>query len=238
MTTYPHNMSGAYALDALSDAEREAFEVHLAECEDCADEVDGFIATSALLGTAAEEQVPPALKAKIMGAVAHTPQQRPVVTQLHRSRFRQVATRVALVAAALAVIASVGAVVVERNHSSDLQAEQARISQVLSAEDMAARQSDLPNGGSVRVVRSSSLGKAVLVTRDLPKLDPDHAYQVWTLASGKPTSKGLLSGTVQDGSSTRLLRGVSPSSAIAITVEPAGGSKAPTTRPIATLAPA
>ena len=35
-----HHLSGAYAVDALDDAERAAFEEHLRGCADCRAEVD------------------------------------------------------------------------------------------------------------------------------------------------------------------------------------------------------
>ena len=44
-----HNLTGAYALDALDDIERARFEQHLATCEDCRAEVAELRETAALL---------------------------------------------------------------------------------------------------------------------------------------------------------------------------------------------
>ena len=44
-----HELAAGYALDALDDDERAAFEQHLAECEQCAADVRGFRETAALL---------------------------------------------------------------------------------------------------------------------------------------------------------------------------------------------
>lgn len=237
MTVHPHNLSGAYALDALTDEERAAFEIHLVECGDCAAEVDSFLATSARLGAAAEEALPPALKAKIMAAVADTPQERPVVTSLHSgTRIRRIATRALLAAAALALIVSTGAFLVERDQNAQLQAEQRQISQVLGADDVAVASRNLTRGGSVRLVTSSSLDRAVLLTEDLPKLDSKHDYQLWTIEpGGKARSVDVLAGGEQSGTNSHLVTGVTSANSVAVTVEPAGGSKAPTTTPLAAL---
>jgi anti-sigma-K factor RskA len=65
----PHDLAGAYALDALEDADVTRFERHLRSCRTCPDEVRGFAATATELGLAAAEQPPPALKGAVLGAV-------------------------------------------------------------------------------------------------------------------------------------------------------------------------
>ncbi|MGH3423374.1 MAG: anti-sigma factor [Nocardioidaceae bacterium] len=235
MTVDPHNLSGAYALDALNDVERAAYERHLAECPDCADEVHGFLATAARLGSSAEELAPPHLRDRVMEAVARTPQERPAVSPVTGpGRFRRTATRLTLAAAALAVIVSVGWSVSEHNRNAELEARQAGIAKVLSAPDAQMATDKVGGGGSVRLVRSDDMDRAVLVASDLPRLDGDHVYQMWTLTGGTPASAGLMSG---DGStvSTHLMKGIAGVSAVAVTVEPAGGSDQPTTKPIATV---
>lgn len=49
----PHESSGAYALHALPEDERLAFERHLEGCASCREEVAGLQAAAALLGQAA-----------------------------------------------------------------------------------------------------------------------------------------------------------------------------------------
>ena len=39
MSADVHSLVGAYAVDAVDDQERAAFELHLAECPECTDEV-------------------------------------------------------------------------------------------------------------------------------------------------------------------------------------------------------
>jgi anti-sigma-K factor RskA len=65
----PHDLAGAYALDALGGAELARFERHLRTCRTCPDEVRGFAATATQLGRAAAVTPPPSLKAAVLGAV-------------------------------------------------------------------------------------------------------------------------------------------------------------------------
>jgi hypothetical protein len=64
-----HDLAGAYALDALPDADLGRFERHLRGCRTCPDEVRGFAATATQLGLAAAAPPPPALKGAVLGAV-------------------------------------------------------------------------------------------------------------------------------------------------------------------------
>jgi anti-sigma-K factor RskA len=66
-----HELTPAYALDALAAAEAEAFEAHLARCERCRDELADLRETVAALAFGAEAPPPPArLRASILDAVA------------------------------------------------------------------------------------------------------------------------------------------------------------------------
>jgi anti-sigma factor RsiW len=71
-----HQLTGAYALDALPDDERMAFEIHLADCSTCQQEVAEFAATTGALGAAVAETPPPGLKGEVMSIIATTRQER------------------------------------------------------------------------------------------------------------------------------------------------------------------
>jgi anti-sigma factor RsiW len=73
-----HTLTGAYALDALGELERRQFEAHLAQCPECAREVDELRATAAKLGAAAAEQPPDELRRAVLAQVAITRQNSPV----------------------------------------------------------------------------------------------------------------------------------------------------------------
>ena len=63
-----HDLLAAYALNALSEDERSAFEQHLEDCERCRDELIGFADAAAALALAAEPAMPlPELRGRILG---------------------------------------------------------------------------------------------------------------------------------------------------------------------------
>jgi anti-sigma-K factor RskA len=234
MTHDLHTLTGAYALDALDDAERREFEAHLAECESCADEVRGLRATGAMLGVAAATGVPASFRDSVMEQVRATRQLPPAspatdvgtVTSLLR-RSRAASRTFLAVAAALVVVAgSLGAVAVQQ-HREAVRAEQAasQMSAVLAAPD--ARQVD--GGGVARVIVSPSQGKAVFVGQKLPATDAQHVLQLWVI-DDTAHSVGLI-----HGSQALLASGITPGAKLGVTVEPAGGSKQPTTAPIMTM---
>ncbi|HYN67705.1 MAG TPA: zf-HC2 domain-containing protein, partial [Ornithinibacter sp.] len=65
-----HHLSGAYAVDALDDAERASFEQHLALCADCRAEVAELSATAHSLASLAEATPPPSLRASVLSDIA------------------------------------------------------------------------------------------------------------------------------------------------------------------------
>lgn len=81
--------------------------------------------------------------------------------------------------------------------------------------------------------------EAVMFTHSLPVLDESRTYQLWLIdADGNPISAGTF--TVDaDGRATLLFNadaGIEAFDALGISVEPAGGSPAPTTQPLAVSA--
>jgi len=138
-----------------------------------------------------------------------------------------------LVAAATAAILAIGGFAVWRSTDSGSTTPPTVAEQVRSAPD-AKTSSDvaLPGGGTATVVRSPSLGKAVVITSDLPSAPAGKVYQLWLQdPSGHFTSAGLMDAS---GDQTVVLQGdAADAQAAGITIEPAGGSEQPTSNPIA-----
>ncbi|KDN23471.1 anti-sigma factor [Amycolatopsis rifamycinica] len=217
MTAELHTLTGAYALDAVSEADRSEFERHLGECAACRQEVAELRATGARLAVAAAIAPPPSLKALVLADVARTrqlPPKVPVVRRLNRAKTWQL--RISLFGAAAAAVV---AVVLGVGRAP------APVDSVLSAPDAAAVQGD--GEGHATLVVSRSRNQAVLLASDLPALDAGHVYQVWLIGTGGARSAGVMT---SEASQRMLVADLPPDvDRIGITVEPAGGSPGPTT---------
>ena len=227
-----HSLVAPYALDALDPAERARFEVHLDECSDCRSELSGFVATATRLGEAGAHKPPAGLRDRLMAEVATTRQERPTVVPLARpSGLRRVLPRLAMAAAFLVGAVGVGGYLAERDNVSDLRADQAAITEVMSASDAKTTDKTFDGGGHVRLVSSDKVDSAYIVASDLPSLDDGKVYQVWVVKDDSPESQGHFT-----TKGSMIMKGLDGADRVAITVEPEGGSKQPTTMPIATLA--
>lgn len=106
------------------------------------------------------------------------------------------------------------------------------LQQIEQAPDAESVTGETAAGGTVTAHWATSLGKAVVVTDGLPELGPDEVYQAWFVRGESPVSAGTFE-TDAAGTATALLTGdMQAEDLIALTVEPAGGSEAPTTDPI------
>ena len=65
-----HHLSGAYAVDALDEGERAAFEQHLAGCPDCRAEVAELAAAAHSLTSVVEAAPPPELRAAVLSRIS------------------------------------------------------------------------------------------------------------------------------------------------------------------------
>lgn len=254
-----HALSGAYAVDALSDEERAGFEEHLEACPSCREEVDSLREAAALLPATTETAPSPAVRAAVLASitqvrplpplVAHGPEndteQSPTtgtVVPLRRRRFRT-----ALVAAAAAVIVAGGAGIGISQlgddgdgggTSQEADPEQDEVQQVLTASDVQIvdASTTLPEGTEAAVHWSPSLGKAVVVTDGMPAAPDGHLYELWYQnGEGSMVRAGLMP---EGEDNTVLLEGDgSDAKAVGITVEPAPhGSEEPTMPPVAFFA--
>lgn len=68
----------------------------------------------------------------------------------------------------------------------------------------------------------------ILVVRGLPDLPPGQAYQAWVIAGGTPVEAGILAAGRGGEQVARLERPLGNSDTVALTIEPAAGSRAPT----------
>ncbi|OMH34318.1 anti-sigma factor [Tersicoccus sp. Bi-70] len=102
---------------------------------------------------------------------------------------------------------------------------------VFAAPDAVVRAGNAGNGGSMSVASSKSLNRSAVISRDLPALESGKTYELWYIAGQQARPAGTFTGS--SGVSYTALEGqLDGATHVGVTVEPAGGSKAPTTTPI------
>jgi anti-sigma-K factor RskA len=228
MSSDIHALVGAYAVDALDDLERAAFERHLAECAECRREVAGLREAAGLISETTTAEPPAELRDRVLAGIGGI---RPLPPEVPVARPRRRRTARWLVAAAAAVLLVGGGVVVAEQPWSDSQSQNVA-DQVLRASDAKRTSLDFPGGASATVVHSDSLGQAVIVTKDMPPPPAGKVYELWLDQPGRGmVPAGLM--PVESDQTVILSGDAATATAAGITVEPEGGSPEPTTEPIA-----
>ncbi|MFG2944097.1 anti-sigma factor [Streptomyces adustus] len=243
-TTDLHALTGAYAVHALLDEERAAFERHLATCDACGQEVAEFTATAGWLARAATVRTRPAMREQVLRRITTVRQVPPGTAALERvrrgARVGRAMTRWMLAACVAAAAAFGGTAVWQYERAQDAQDRAAQaerhaedVAEVLAAPDARSRSAKAAGGAGTLVV-SAGRDQAVFVASRMAPPPRGKVYQLWFADGGKMRSAGLM----DPGRSSQavLMQGaVDGASGIGITVEPAGGSKEPTSAPIALL---
>lgn len=229
-----HALSGAYALDAVTDAERDSFERHMAGCEACQEEVASLRETAAIMSDLSAEEPPPALRASVLASISEVrqlPPQPPAAPR--RRRFDP---RTLLVAAASAVVLAGGVGLAATQPWKDDAPSQTLTAADRVLQDPQAERvtQTFDDGARATVVRSSAERKAVIVTHDMPDAPEGHSYVIWLQQGDEMVNAGTMP---QGPDNTLLLEGdASTASAAGVTVETEPDAEAPTTDPIALFA--
>lgn len=222
-----HTLTGAYAMDALDAEERDAFEAHLRECAACREEVAELAATATRLAHAAATTPPAGLRERVLAEVATTRQVPPVagVTDLSTRRRAWYLQPASAAAALLLVVSAALGVATWQAQQEASHAEQraARVSAIATDPDRMEQVVTLPAGGRGMVLAAD--GAAMLRVRGAALLPPGEVYQLWVLRAGGPVSAGVLG---RGGELEALVENVGSGEGLGMTVEPAGGSAAPT----------
>ncbi|GAC1310143.1 MAG: anti-sigma factor [Vulcanimicrobiaceae bacterium] len=241
------------ALGALPEVQARELAAHVASCGPCRSEYDGLRGAADALGYAAELPVERAddiaarrLKTRVMTAVRATfaPEaaSADTVRRTPTSGARPAWLRYGLAAAAVLVIGiALDDASVRRAGSHDAvevatlrrrvaaQATVARTTSLRLAQIVAPGSRHFPvRGGEV----IASGGRVIVALRDLPALPKGKVYQAWTLAKGATAVAPSVTFAPAPGVTVVVLperaRGLA---AVAVSVEPRGGSKAPTSTP-------
>lgn len=217
----------SYALGILEDPERLEISEHLGrKCPQCTRGVTSALATVTALSSAVTVIEPSAsLRRRISAMVRPEPEQK-------RSWFAVVMPWAFAGALAIALVS----VTVNGWNRVPPNANTAKLEQALSiindptTRDVSFGQTQQPSKG--RVFVSPSRG-VVFIAASLPRLEPGRIFQMWVIPTGgKPVSAGTFQ-SQPDSSAVYIWNGTvdSSASAVAVTVEPSGGSAQPTTTP-------
>ena len=249
-----HLLTGAYALNAVNDAERADFERHALGNAETREEVRSLSASAALLAyDIPEETPPPELKANVMAAIRNT-RQLPasnVVRDISSARSRtqresapQHRRCVPLVsaAAALAVLGGVGvggwaigqnSQSSQVNQADQVQRQQQALLAIMASPDAKIATSSIADGGTVTVASSGKANQAAVMVKDLPAPPAGKTYELWFISATGAVAAGLMTDHDPAVPSMQVLNGpLGGATHVGITVEPAGGSPKPTTTPI------
>jgi anti-sigma-K factor RskA len=236
MSADVHALAGAYALNALPSDEQAFFERHLAACDACRGEVAELQETAAKLAAGVASPPPAALRERVLAAADVTrqlppePAPVPITTPstVRRQRWRE---RVLLPVAAslvLVVLALSGVIMTLNARLDQARNEPASVVSVLGAADLQTVELDL--GGSVpgRFLYSPTLDRGVLVAHGVADPGGRETYELWLMHDGHPVPAGLFRPDEGGAAIAEVSAPVRGAELVAITIEPAGGSEAPT----------
>ena len=214
-------------------------------------ELAQLTAVAATLGDAVAGEPPAALRASVLAAIATSPssarsrvpprgtldpagarpvtlRRRPEVTHL-ADRRRPSRTRWLAVAAAVVVGAAVPTALAVQQAQRANQAEQQQqaLADLLTDPSAVVVHGDVTGGGAATAILTDD--RALFSATGLPDPGDDKAYQLWVVDADGAASAGVLADDA--GAVRQLADDFSSGDALAITIEPAGGSTQPTTDP-------
>ena len=188
-----HELTAAYALDALDDDERSAYEQHLAGCERCRADLRELGETAGALALSAEGPAPPdELRNRILVAAREEGPANVVSIRSSRRRWYAVAAVAAAVAAGLAIGLSAA----------------------------------LSGGPAHRLAVSVDGGVARATVSGFDAAPTGKTYELWVIEGTTARPAGLFAGG--DKQVVTLTRPAPDGSTVAVTLERAGGTTAPT----------
>jgi anti-sigma-K factor RskA len=237
-----------YALGELTGEERVALETHLRECDACRQELEELRGGMGVLAFSVSGAQPPSRSGKrLMAAIAKEPKRREVRGAGRAAWWRPVES--AMAAAAVVVVfllarqnGEMGRRVVSlearaAEQQQKLEEAEGFVKSLISTDAerftlVASQTTPQPQGKVIYVRRR---GTVVFLASNMPPLPPQKTYELWLIPkSGAPIAAGLFKPDAH-GSATILqspLQAGTEAQTFAITIEPDGGSPAPTSKPI------
>jgi anti-sigma-K factor RskA len=249
-------LAAGYALGSLTPDERARYERLADASQDASREREEFAEVATAISAAPPTAEPsPDLKARLMEQIAVTPQKAPLAAARTDTAYaldapsspeastqtpaeRRAGARwlrrgvVIAAAAAAAIVIFAGGSIVGFNVSqhSVVSTQADALANITSAPDAQRATSTVRGGGTATLVWSDSLDRSAMIVNGVKPAPGGHTYQLWYIRDGAATSAGLMSGEWQ------VLKGsLQKGDTIGLTVEPAGGSRQPTSEPVVTI---
>lgn len=218
------SLIAAYAMGAVPEEEVPAIRAHILSCEACFAEAESYTeALEALATSIAPVPLPHGFAERVVSAARGDSVEQAGRVGAARRWWRALAPVVA-VAATISLLGTTIALV----RSTERQRDYERIVAALVRDPDAL---SLRGPGGAEATLASSDGGLVLVAVDLGEAPRGRDYQLWLMKDGVPAPSVTfdVSGSVVVVESEDDLQGYEGA---AITVEPDGGSRQPTTDPV------
>lgn len=214
----------AYALGSLDEPEARLVTEHLTGCHMCRTELRAFQNVAHQLAFAAPDTAPSEhLKRRFMDRIREIQSTRPQPEKFSAPRrLIPIGGMIGMLLVLLLLVSNL--VLWQRLNTLEVLAGP------MGMRAIALQNTDVAPGASGFVIISSDGKEGVLVVDELPSLDAQYEYQLWLVRNGSTTSGAVFP---VDESGYRGMRIEAPEtlllySSVLVTIEPAGGSAAPT----------
>ncbi len=238
------DLKDSYVLGALPEEERLEFEQYLVAHPELQAEIEELSTIAGLLALSVREQEPPPdLRRRIMDTVEAEAVHSAEVVHPHTSRRSWLAglwealgpRDLALAAAAMLVIGLFSWSMLLQGEVRDLQGRVQNLQSQPQNQPQAPQMIALGGPGAEQGVRAELVtlegDRAVLVAEDMPPVPEGKTYQIWVIKGDTPQPSGLFE-PKGDSIAAVVENPVEGADAVAVTVEPEGGSKKPTSDPM------
>lgn len=227
-------LKDAYVLGALPEEERREFEEYLAAHSERQAEIEELSAVAGLLALSPQEQEPsPELRRSIMGLVEPEAEPRRASSPSWLTGIGEHLSvrNLVLAAAVLLVIGLFSWNMFLQGEVRDLQGQVQNLQAPREESRMVALKG--PGAAHGAQVEVMILGdeRAVLMAEDMPPVPKDKTFQIWIIDDDVPQPSGLFE-TREDPVATVIDQPLSGADAVAVSVEPEGGSREPPTHPM------
>jgi anti-sigma-K factor RskA len=227
------DLKEAYALGALSEQERREVEDYLGEHPELNAEMDDLESTANLLALAPQEHEPsPKLRRDLLRRISSFPGATSAADPSpSQSGLRRLFGPGGLAAAAALALVAIGMFA----WNASLQEENRTLQGELEGQQKSYA---LQSTGAAQEVRGEvvRLGyeRVVLVADGLPSPPEGETYQAWIMREDVPEPAGLFEPNDTGTAAAPIEGSIEGADAVAVTVEPSGGSSSPTSDPLMT----